>query len=311
MTLRQLQYLVAIADQGSLSAAAAALRLSTPSISDQVRRLEAELGVQLFARAGRTVAFTDAGRDLLSHARQVLRAAEQAQRSVTALRDLQGGVITFGLFRNAGYYLLADLAEAFLAQYSDVKLRLLGRNSAEVGAAVRSGEVEAGVVVLPVDDEGLAVRPLFRDQVLYVTAEPARAARPVGLADVAAAPLILYDAGFGAADPTRRQLAERVQRHGLALQPRLELEYVEAALELVARGVGDTMAASAVHASRGRPLGLHAVPFEEPLYDTMAIISRRGTTLSRAARRLIELIEERLGALASAHPGVELLHGNS
>jgi DNA-binding transcriptional LysR family regulator len=309
MTLQQLRYVVAVVEAGSFSAAAAALRLSTPSISDQVRRLEAELGVRLFARAGRTVALTDAGRDLLPHARHVLQAADHARQSITDLRDLRRGVLTFGLFRNAGYYLLADLAEGFLALHPNVQLRLLGQNSAEVAAAVRAGRVEAGLIVLPVDDEGLAIRPLLADEVLYVSADPARAARPVGAAEVAAAPLILYDAGFSSTDPTRRQLAERVQRHGLALHPRVELEYVEAAVPLVARGVGDMMVSSVVHARLSEPLGLHAVPFAEPLYDTVAVVFRRGATPSRAARRMIELAEAHLRALAIAHPRIALLAG--
>ena len=91
MNLQQLQYFLATAERGSFSAAAHALHLSQPSVSEQVRRLEAELGVALFARVGRGIVLTDAGRTLRPHAEAVLQQVQEARESVLAVRELRGG----------------------------------------------------------------------------------------------------------------------------------------------------------------------------------------------------------------------------
>src|ERR671911_2580193 len=91
MTLQQLRYFLAAAEHGSFPAAAEELLMPQPSLSDQIRRLEAELGVALFARAGRRLALTEAGRMLRPEAEKTLAAADEAAASVREVRDLTGG----------------------------------------------------------------------------------------------------------------------------------------------------------------------------------------------------------------------------
>src|SRR3954447_17541014 len=215
MNIQQLQYFLATARHGSFSAAAEALHLAQPSLSEQVRRLEAELGVDLLARAGRGVALTEAGRAFLPAAERVLEALEEARGAVAEVRELRGGTITFGTFGIAGAYGLADVIEELRRRHPEVRVRAVGQNSTEVADAVRAGELEVGMVVLPVDDDGLEVRPAVRDEVLYVSADPERVRRRMSGRRLAEAPLILYDARWGDEDPTRRQLAERAQRAGV------------------------------------------------------------------------------------------------
>jgi DNA-binding transcriptional LysR family regulator len=114
---------------------------------------------------------------------------------------------------------------------------------------------------------------------------------------LAGAPLILYDARWGADDPMRRQLRERAQQAGVTLEPEIEVEYVTAALELCARGLGDTVSSRALVRSRGLARKLTAVGFEPPLFDTFAFITRRSAHLSPAAREFIRLAERRVAAL--------------
>ena len=103
---------------------------------------------------------------------------------------------------------------------------------------------------------------------------------------------MLYDAHYGWKDPTRRQIAERAQLAGVRVDPLIELEHVEAALKLAAAGAGDTIASRAVIASPSFPAGLYTAPFDEPLYDTIALVRRRGYPLSRATRELARLAED-------------------
>ncbi len=297
MTIQQLRYFLAAARLGSFSAAAAALHLSQPTLSDQVKRLEAELGSALFARLGRGVALTEAGRALRPEAEAAIAAVDRAAASVAEVRELEGGVATFGTFGSAPEYLLPSLAAQFRRRHPGVRLRVLGLNSSEVADAVREGEMEVGLIVLPVDDRGLDVRPVMRDEVLYASADPARTARPVTIRRMAAAELILYDARWGTDDPTRRQLADRAQRAGVRLEPAIEVEHLGPALELAARGYGDTYVGRAIAAGSRFPARLRTTRFAEPLYDTFAFVSRRGAPLSTAGRALVAVAEERLAAV--------------
>ena len=257
MTLQQLTYFLATAEHGSFSRAARELYLAQPSLSEQVRSLEAELGVELFARVGRGVVLTEAGRAFRPEAERVLAALSGAREAVAEVRELAGGTLSIGMFGTASGFLLSRLVADFRSRHPNVRLRLVGQNSSEVAENVRRGRLEAGLVVLPVDDEGLDIRPIRREEVVYVSREPERVREPVTIERLAAAPLILYDAHYGWSDPTRRQLQERAQRAGVQLEPVIEIEDMDAALELAVSGLGDTIAPKAAleHRPSFRRLG--------------------------------------------------------
>src|SRR3954449_4641556 len=300
MTLQQLEYFLAATEHRSFSAAAQALHMAQPSLSDQIRRLEAELGSPLFVRARRGLTLTEAGRLLVPPAERTLgagrgagdrvreprrrlrpwagaalAAAAAAADSVREVRELAAGTASFGTFGNAPYYLLSDLVQDFRSRYPNVRVRLIGQNSSEVADAVRDVELEAALVVLPIDDRGLDIEPAIHDELLYLSSAPERVREPMTIARPPGAPLILYDARFGWADPTRRQLADRAQRAGVTLEPQIEVEYVEAALDLAARGLGDTVGTRQVALGRTFARRLHSTTFDPPVIDTFAFITRR------------------------------------
>jgi DNA-binding transcriptional LysR family regulator len=151
--------------------------------------------------------------------------------------------------------------------------------------------------VLPIDDRGLDVRPAMQEELVYLSAEPRRVREPMTIQKLAEAPLILYDARWGADDPMRRQLRERAQRAGVKIELSIEVEYMTAALELAGRGLGDTIADRAIVASRGLARRLEGAPFDPPLYETFAFITRRNAHLSPATRAFIGVAEKRVDAL--------------
>jgi DNA-binding transcriptional LysR family regulator len=216
---------------------------------------------------------------------------------VREVRDLTGGTVAFGTFSSAHHYLLGGLVQEFRARHPNVRVRAVGQNSAEVADAVRDGRLEAGLVVLPIDDRGLDVRPAMREELLYVSAEPARLREPITAERLARAPLILSDARWGNDDPTRRQLRERAQQAGATIEPQIEVEYLTAALDLAARGLGDTVSPNSMVIGRGYGRRLAGVPFEPPLYETFAFITRRDAHLSPATREFMRIAEKRMRAL--------------
>jgi len=290
MTLQQLTYFLAATEHGSFSAAANSLLLAQPSLSDQIRRLEAELGVPLFVRAGRGVELTDAGRILRPYAERVLAEAQEAMESVREVRDLTGGTVAFGFFGGAHHSLLGDVVERFRTSYPGVRLRAIGQNSAEVADAVRDGTLEAGMVILPVEDTGLEVRRVQSEELLYISADPERVREPMTIERLAEAPLILYDARWAAQDPARRQLRERAQLAGVRIEPVIEVEYMTAAFDLAIRGLGDTITVASLLRARQ----LHTTTFDPPIVETFALITRRGAHLSPGTRAFMGMVEEAL-----------------
>jgi DNA-binding transcriptional LysR family regulator len=297
LTLQQLAYFVAAATYGSFSAAADALHLAQPSLSEQVRRLEDELGVELFARTTRGLTLTEAGRTLQPEAEAALAAVDRARQSVLGVREVLTGTATIGIFGRPPRRMVIRVVERFRAEHPGVRVRLVGQNSVDVAAAVRDGAAEAGLVALPIDDSGLDVRPIARDEIVYATTDERRARQPVTIQQLAEASLVLYDSRYGTDDPVRRQLAERAQRAGRRIAPVIEVEDYDVALRVVATGLADTVLASRFARAPDFPKGVRTVSLAEPMFDVFAFVTRRGTVLSPATRVLVRLLEDEKGAL--------------
>jgi DNA-binding transcriptional LysR family regulator len=295
LSLQQLRCVCAAVELGSFTAAADALRVSQPAVAEQIRKLEQALGADLFVRAGRGVVPTEAGRAFAEHATRSLRAVEDAAGSVTAIPS---GTVSLGVFGEPSAWRLEDVLAAFMRRHPDVSVRLVGRNSSAVVERVRRGELEAGVVLLPIDADKVEVRPIVRDEVLYVSADPERTRRPATIERLASTPLVFYDAESADDDPIRRQLAERAQALGVRLQPKVEVEMKDIALRLVAAGAGDTYLPSAYTRAPYYPAGLTTASFRPALFDTVAIVTRPGARLSAGVRELLGDVEAHLRAVA-------------
>ena len=298
MSLQQVRCFCAALELGSFTAAAASLRVSQPAVAEQIRKLEQALGADLFVRGGRGVVPTEAGRAFAEHAVRSLRAIEDAADTVGELNALRSGTTAVGVFGEPSAWRVDELVARFLRRHPGVSLRLVGRNSSAIAERVRRGELEAGVVLLPIDDDKLDVRPIVRDEVVYVSASRERTREPATIERLAQAPLIFYDAESANDDPIRRQLADRAQAHGLRLQPKVEVELKDIALRLVAVGIGDTYLPSAYTRAAYYPDGLSTAPFSPALYDTFAAITRAGARISPAVRTLLGELEDHMRAVA-------------
>ena len=299
LSLQQFRCFCAAFELGSFTAAAESLRVSQPAVAEQIRKLEQGLGTDLFVRAGRGVIATDAGRAFAEHATRCLRAVEDATDSVGELTELRSGTITLGTFSDPSGWRLGEVVSAFMRRHPEISVRLVGRNSSMTAERVRRGELEAGVVLLPIDDDKLQVRPIVRDEVLYVSADPERTRQPATIEQLATRPLIFYDAESADNDPIRRQLAERAQALGVRLQPRVEVELRDIALQLVAEGIGDTYVPSAFTHAPYYPQRLTTAPFSPAMYDTFAIITRLGGRLSAGLRELLPAVEAHMREVAA------------
>lgn len=304
LSLQQIRCFTEAARLGSFTAAADSLGVTQPAVADQIRVLERTLGTPLFTRRARGVRLTAAGEAFASGATTVMADVSRAVELVDEVVGVQAGTLAFGLFASPVAYRIDEMIAAFARSHPGVTLRLVGRNSSDAADRVRSGELEAALVALPIDADRLEVRPLLRDEVVYVSADESRTRRPVSIADVAARPIVFFDVGVGDSDPTRRQLLARAQEAGVVLSPRVEVETLVMALRLVAEGLGDTYLPRAHVMGWHFPPGLSTVPFDPPLFDTLALVSRSGVPSSPAMARFTAHVERHLGRLAKELQGV-------
>ena len=142
MEIHQLRYFVAVADEGSFSRAAAKVRVAQPSLSQQIRKLEAEVGQPLFDRLPRSVVLTEAGRCLIDYARQILASIGDARRSVDELKDEVSGRLAVGAIPTIAPYILPELVGKFQKQYPEVTLEIVEDVTDGITRRVEAGELD-------------------------------------------------------------------------------------------------------------------------------------------------------------------------
>ncbi|HEV8614661.1 MAG TPA: selenium metabolism-associated LysR family transcriptional regulator [Methylomirabilota bacterium] len=210
MDLRRLEIFAKVAELGSFSRAAEALFLTQPTISEHVRSLEDELGVQLLDRLGRGTTPTRAGQLLLGYAQRMLTLAREAQQAVDQLQGRMSGELAVGGSTIPGEYVLPALIGAFRTKYPDISISLLIGDSRQVSAWVEDGRVEVGVVGARPAGRALESRELMTDELVVVVpaGHPWAERRTVALAELRGEPLIMRERGSGSRDAMERALAE-------------------------------------------------------------------------------------------------------
>jgi DNA-binding transcriptional LysR family regulator len=237
--LRLLRSFVTIADEGSLTRAAARLHIAQQSLSQQIRTLEAQLGVTLFVRSSRGVALTDVGAVLLREARPVLARADRAVEAVRRAARGEQGELRVGFLSTVANYLMPPVVRAFRERHPDVALHTEDLTIAALVAGLRDGTLDAGLSRPPLVDD-LATEVVLREPVAAVLPEGHRLAgrAELTIADLADEPWVLTPRSSW--PPWHRQYDEDFARAGY--RPRVVQRGTtpQGLLALVAAGVGVT-----------------------------------------------------------------------
>jgi DNA-binding transcriptional LysR family regulator len=299
LSLHQLRCFTAAYELRSFTAAAHELGYAQPSLSEQIRLLERSVGTALFTRAGRGVVPTEAAHVLLPHAQRTLASAAEARAAVASVTALETGTVRFGIFGTARLYMGATLVADVLERHPGLRVELIGQNSSEVVEELRRGRIEAAMISLPIADEGMTVRPVAREELVYISADPARLMSPVTPKTLSEAPMVLPETTWRTQDSTRLALNRFVQQAGRALQTRIEVEDVETAVELVDRGLADSVVQRAVLDELGPRLAPRTgwVSLRPRLYDTIGVVHRRDAVLSPGAQLVTGLAVDRIQAV--------------
>lgn len=300
MEFKQLNYFIHVADLGSFSKASAFLSVAQPALSRQIRNLETELGTELLYRDGRGVTLTEAGGQLLDHAKSILDRTERARSEIIALKDTPTGSATLGLPPTVCQVLVAPLLRRFKESYPNVSLRVVEGFSGHVKEWLASGRIDVGVLYnSPRARRNLKTQELLVENLCLIGPGDGVSGdeREYPLRRLAEVPLILPSRPHGL-----RLLVDTAAAHaGVTLQVDLELDSLSAIKELVQSGTGWTVLPYAA-VYREVELGLMSARrvTSPPLRRTVVLATTGQRPLSAAARALVELIQVQVDELVSS-----------
>lgn len=239
MNLRDLKYLVALADHKHFGRAAAASFVSQPTLSTQIKKLEEELGVSLVERAPRRVMLTPVGREVAERARKVIAEVEQMSEIARRSQDPEAGTVRLGLFPTLGPYLLPHVVPNLRRRFPRLELLLVEEKTDQILARLRDGRLDAGVLALPIHDDQLHVEPLFDEPfLLAVPQQHPMAARDVlDLGDLDDQHLLLLEEGHCLRD----QALDVCRMSGADERDGFRATSLETLRQMVAAGVGITL----------------------------------------------------------------------
>jgi LysR family hydrogen peroxide-inducible transcriptional activator len=320
MNLRDLRYLVALAEHKHFGRAAEASFVSQPTLSTQIKKLEEELGVALVERTPRKVLLTEVGREIAQRARDVLNEVEQIRAIARRTLDPESGTVRLGIFPTLGPYLLPHVVPRIRARFPRLELLLVEEKTEVVLRQLREGRLDAGVLALPMHDDQLHAEFLFEEPFLLAVPEDHALARrkTLKLDDLSDQSLLLLEDGHCLRD----QALEVCHLSGASEKTGFRATSLETLRQMVAANVGITLLPSlAVQPPVARSDNVHLVPFRgDAPSRRIAMIWRKSSAMAAFLKKLAAVLREVPHALLDArtavtaqltHPHATARHGGA
>ncbi|MGX2993125.1 LysR family transcriptional regulator [Streptomyces sp. JNUCC 64] len=293
MQLQQLRYFVTVAETRHFTRAAEQVHVAQPSLSQQVRALERELGADLFLRARGNITLTDAGEALLPLARRILADADTARHEVQELAQLRRGRVRLGATPSLCTGLLPEVLRAFRDRYPGVRLVIEEGGSHDLVRELARGALDLALVVLPLPSPSPALTTveMLREDLVVVSSPDAPApghGGEVRIGDLAGEPLVMFRHGYD----LRELTVAACRAEGFEPDFAVEGGELDAVLGFVRAGLGVAVVPRMVATRAG--LDLRVTPLSRPgLHRTIALAHRSDVAPPRAARELQRLLLER------------------
>ncbi|HLR52394.1 MAG TPA: LysR substrate-binding domain-containing protein [Candidatus Avamphibacillus sp.] len=239
MELRQLEYFMTVCKTLHFTQAAEELYISQPSLSQQIKKLEFEVGTPLFDRIGKKTALTEAGKILLAHSQRIFHELEQAEAAIRDLNGLERGNLTLGALLTCVNYLLPPAIVKFKQLYPNIELSVLGLKASEIHEKLHENELDLGIAFLPIIDEDLESIPLFTEELSLAVPlnHPFANRKEVEMEELKDAQMILLPESYF----LRKLIDTYCLEIGLTLKPTLEMTTMESLIQMVSEGVGVTI----------------------------------------------------------------------
>lgn len=280
MNVRELEYLVAIADHQHFGRAAAACGVTQPTLSTQIRKLERELAVELVERGTRRVALTTIGVEIVERARNVLAEVSTINDLATAAADPAASRIHLGLFPTLGPYLLPQVMPNVRRDFPDLELRLVEEKTDDILNQLASGHLDVGILALPIDDERLDYEVLFDEE--FYLAVPAghhlSGTAAVSVDVLAGEDILLLEDGHCLRD----HALDVCNLAGAAERQDFRSTSLETMRQMVASGLGVTLLPNlSVHPSTNNHVAVDIVKFVDPAPSRRIVMAWRPTSAFR------------------------------
>ena len=285
MDLLLLESLIAVAESGTITAAAEQVHISQSALSRRLQLLERELGADLLVRGRHGVELTALGQQTVVHARTIVGRYEQLQRDVAEYQGLEQGTVRIGGGATVTSVLLPQAISTFQARYPGIRFHVKEAGSHEIGVDVAAGVIELGIVTLPIATGDLEVKELLVDDIVLVGARShPLAAKRVGPADLRRQHFIVFEAGSA----IRQIIDARLLRAGVDADVAMELRSIPSILRMVA--TTQNLAFVSRLSLADQP-DVTVIPVRGlAISRTLGLATRRGFALSPPARAFLNCL---------------------
>ncbi len=296
LKLKDLRYLVAIADTRHFGQAAARCFVSQPTLSAQIKKLEDYLGVQLIERQPRRIALTDAGTEIVARARRILEASDEIVGVARSQRDPLAGRLRLALLPTIGPYLLPQVAPRIREALPRLDLLLFEYQTGPMLQKLMAGEIDVGILALPVEGDGFTEQDLYEEPFVLAAPEahPLAQRQQVSVDDLDGQTLLLLEDGH-----CLRDQALAVCSLGGAIEKQdFRATSLETLRQMVASGAGITLLPElSTRGAYGKAEGLRVVPFEAPAPSRrVGAVWRRTSARAAAIQAVCDVIQRSVGA---------------
>lgn len=301
MDSTHLQTFLSVAQLGSFTEAAEALYVSQSAVSKRIAALEGELNCQLLDRIGKRVLLTEAGKVLAARAKALLLEMEDTRREIHNLSQHVSGRVSVGTSHHVGLHRLPDVLRQFVSQYPEVELDLRFLSSEHVCQAVQQGDLELGIITLPLQPmEHLTMQPVWEDTLEFVVGPShplvhqlvrKSLTNPVKGQEVRTTLKTLAEHGAILPSPgtyTREIIEAEFARQQIALHTRMQTDYLETIKMLVNVGLGWSLLPKKM--LQDNSVLTLQIP-NAPVNRTLGAVWHASRILSNAARRLLSLLD--------------------
>lgn len=296
MNLKQFRYVLTLADEGSFSRAAEILNIKQPSLSQYIKKIEREVGMELIDRTGGNVKLTDAGRAYIDIGRKMLDLEHQLEGRFSELIAYRTGTISIGISAHRSVALLPPIVATFKSLYPGITLRVVERYRADLLEAAEHGEFDLVITTLPINTDLFIYETVFVEENVIATKEELKAEIDINrkFPVIPASSINQYSFTMLNEDHLmQKELEELIKRHGLKLKKEVECTSLEAIVEMAKVGIG----AAFIPACLANDPTLHYYSIKETVPKReIVIMYRKEQYLSKAVIDLKQLIHKILGS---------------
>lgn len=295
MELRQLRYFLAVAEEQHFTRAAEKLFVSQPALSQQIRSLEQELGVELLDRSGRKIRTTPAGEIVRFHAQAALNQLSSMDVALGELAGLQRGSLAIGAAQTVNAYLLPHIVAAFSSTYPAITLQVEERAADEIESGVLDGTLQLGISFVPPSLGEIEAVPLFSEQLVVIVAQghPWYERSEMTVRELDGAPMVMLSPAFC----TRRLWDACAAEAAICPKVIVELNTVGGVLAALRQMAAVTVLPALAVGVDGQQEGLRGVRLTDPTpARTVGLLFRRGAPQCSATRAFTALVQNAVAA---------------